>query len=32
MVGGDFPYGPVTKTQRAWVQSLVRDVDPTYHN
>ena len=33
---GDFPGGPVVKTalpvQGAWVQSLVRELDPTYRN
>ena len=32
----DFPGGPVAKTelkvQGAWVQSLVREPDSTYHN
>ena len=32
-----FPGGPVVKTaalpkQGAWVQSLVRELDPAYHN
>ena len=33
---GDFPGGPVAKTalpmQGAWVQSLARELDPTYHD
>ena len=32
----DFPGGPVAKTpsslQGAWVRSLVRELDPTWHN
>ena len=32
----DFPWGPVAKTafptQGAWLQSLVRELDPTYRN
>jgi len=34
---GDFPRGPVAKIpqlimQGAWVQSLIRELDPTSHN